>query len=128
MIMLKSKGFNEFMKRKNFGSPVPANEILLPFQRSKRNSHHYNGAVVGPGGGNTGSASISGAGNSKHQTPPRSIKRHLKKPSESCIPRDLLLKSDQGMKVSVYRSMTLHIFHSINIIKQIKEMVDIEKE
>lgn len=25
------------------------------------------------------------------------------------------------MKMSVYKSMTLHIFHSINIIKQIKE-------
>lgn len=25
------------------------------------------------------------------------------------------------MKMSVYKNMTLHIFHSINIIKQIKE-------
>lgn len=32
------------------------------------------------------------------------------------------------MKVAVYKSMTLHIFHSINIIKQIKEIPQIEPE
>lgn len=30
------------------------------------------------------------------------------------------------MKISVYRNMTLNIFHSINIIKQIKEQPPIE--
>ncbi len=28
----------EFMRRKDFGSPVPANEILLPFQKDRRRS------------------------------------------------------------------------------------------
>jgi hypothetical protein len=32
------------------------------------------------------------------------------------------------MKESVYRSMTLHIFHSINIIKQIKDVVELEED
>jgi hypothetical protein len=39
--MLKSKGYHEFLKRKDFGSPIPANEILLPFQRSKMNHSNY---------------------------------------------------------------------------------------
>jgi Dullard-like phosphatase family protein len=61
-------------------------------------------------------------------TPPRSAKRHLKKPSDSCIPQELMYITDNPMKVSVYRSMTLHIFHSINIIKQIKEVAAVEKD
>lgn len=32
------------------------------------------------------------------------------------------------MKSSVYKNMTLHIFHSINIIKQIQERPDLEEE
>lgn len=45
--------------------------------------------------------------------------RHMRKPSESAIPQGLLEKSESPMKASVFLEMTLHIFHSINIIKQL---------
>lgn len=32
------------------------------------------------------------------------------------------------MKKGVYKNMTLHIFHSINIIKQIKDKPEIDPE
>lgn len=66
---LKSKGFNEFIKRIDFGSPVPANEILLPFQRTKRTSTMTS---------------------QKLGVSPKSNNRHLRRPSESCIPNELL--------------------------------------
>lgn len=38
------------------------------------------------------------------------------------------MKSEDPMKLSDYKSMTLHIFSSINDIKQIKEKPEIEPE
>ena len=36
-IVNKSKGYEEFMKRIDFGSPIPTNEILLPFKMHRQN-------------------------------------------------------------------------------------------
>ena len=37
-MLVKSNGYNEFFKRKDFGSPLPTNKTLLPFQTIKKRS------------------------------------------------------------------------------------------
>lgn len=102
-IVNKSKGYEEFMKRKDFGSPIPTNEILLPFKLHRQNIQ-----------------------NKKNPNSPKVIKHH-KQPSESSLPQELIVKSDNPMKSSVYKNMTLHIFHSINIIKQIQDRPNVSE-
>jgi hypothetical protein len=86
------------MKKKEFGSPRPDNQILLPFQRKRMQSVVAKQGQVSP------------------------AKSHFRKLSDSSIPLELLEKYSSPLKVSMYMNMTLHIFHSINIIKHIKEV------
>jgi hypothetical protein len=62
VMLVKSKGYNEFVKRRDFGSPLPSNQTLLPWGRKgtslspttvktvvspvslpKRHTHHTHG-------------------------------------------------------------------------------------
>jgi len=43
----------------------------------------------------------------------------MKQPSESCLPQDIIDKSENPMNKEAYKNLTLQIFHSINIIKKI---------
>ena len=55
------------------------------------------------------------------------MRRNFKQGCASSLPIELLLKSELPMKVSTYKSMSLHIFHSLNIIKAMKDKPEIEE-
>ena len=104
---VRTKGYEEFSKRIDFGSPVPANQILLNFQQAKI-SHNANQ--------NRSNSSV------------QFSTKHNRKNSDSSFPLEVLWKLESPMKVSVYKQMTFHIFHALNIIKQIKEKPDIQED
>lgn len=104
---LKRKEFEGFLRKKEYGSPLPANEILLPFQILQRKSTMKS---------------------NKPSSPKRQNFQPKRQLSESSIPIDLIMKADTPMTMQEYKNMTLHIFHSINIIKQIGPVPTLEDD
>ncbi|CDW74995.1 nli interacting factor-like phosphatase family protein [Stylonychia lemnae] len=90
--------------QKELGSPLPDNQILLPFQRQRKLTTNTK----------------QGTASSR-----KSVVLHRKQPSESCIPQDILDSCDNHMSAQTYKNLTLQIFHQINYIKQIDRLPQI---
>eukprot|EP00347_Sterkiella_histriomuscorum_P022253 403331138 len=123
-----------FLRGIDLGSPIPANEILMSFQKQRRSSARNNQIpILGSGSpslNGMGSLGLKTSRSPKMQSPSSNKKpiSHFKKPSESSLPPEFFSQSDNPMKCSEYKDLTLHIFHSINQIKKIREKPDIEEE
>jgi hypothetical protein len=131
---LRQERKEHLMRGIDLGSPIPANEIIMSFQKqqqqrrsSVRNSqtiklainaavastslHNNSGTAAGassPGINTTRSPKI------LSPTTNRGAPFHFKKPSESSLPPEWLADSDNPLTCAEYKDLTLHIFHSIN--------------
>ena len=81
----------EFLKRADFGSPKPAVEIMLGFQKSNTRGL-----------------------DTQRDASPLGTKKHKLK--EDPVPLETLLSIDSPMKLSVYKKMAFEIFQALLVI------------
>eukprot|EP00347_Sterkiella_histriomuscorum_P019224 403342466 len=94
------------------GSPLPDNQILLPFQRQRKQTQNSN----------TISNNKQGTASNKKSY------QHRRQFSESCLPQELLDNTDNCLSAQMYKNMTIHIFSQINYIKKIQGKPDLSDE